>query len=100
MIAQRGIEDIVQYCSLSEEDRKDLQGYFERTGKNKIIQISDGVYYTYKLLMNNKEPRDIRVEYGPDMFYMAHNIIVERQEACAGRKVMGTDDSNADRYAI
>ena len=100
MIAQRGIEDIVQYCSLSQEDRKDLQGYFERTGKNKIIQISDGVYYTYKLLMNNKEPRDIRVEYGPDVFYMAHNIIVERQEACAGRKVMGTDDSNAARYAI
>ena len=50
--------------------------------------------------MNNKEPRDIRVEYGPAMFYMAQNIIVERQEACAGRKVMGTDDSNAARYAI
>lgn len=42
MIAQRGIEDIVQYCSLSEEDRSDLLRYFERTGKNKIIQISDG----------------------------------------------------------
>lgn len=100
MLAQRGIEDIVQYCSLSEEDRKDLLRYFERTGKNKIIRISDGVYYTYKLLMNNKEPQDIRVEYGPDMFYMAHNIIVERQEACSGGKVMGTDDSNAARYAI
>lgn len=83
MIAQRGIEDIVQYCSLSEEDRKDLLRYFERTGKNKIIRISDGVYYTYKLLMNNKEPRDIRVEYGPDMFYMAHNIIVEADYAIA-----------------
>lgn len=31
MIAQRGIEDIVQYCSLSEEDRSDLLRYFERT---------------------------------------------------------------------
>ena len=33
MIAQRGIEDIVQYCSLSEEDRKDYRGILKEQGR-------------------------------------------------------------------
>ncbi len=84
MIAQRGTtEQIVQYSSLSEEDRNDLLKYFISIGKDKIIQISEDKYYTYKLLVNNKESKDIRVKYGPDMFYMAHNIIVDADYAIA-----------------
>ena len=50
---------------------------------DKIVQIDEDKYCTYKLLKNGIDYLDIRVKYYPDMFYLSINIIVEAGYAIA-----------------
>jgi len=77
MLVTDSIWNIIDYKDLSEEERADLKSYFETYGTNKIIHMGDNRYSTYRQLIRGREPMDIRVAFGPNMFLYSRNIVAE-----------------------
>lgn len=76
MIVIENISKIIDYNTISNEERNNLGLFFEHYGYDKIIEITSGRYITYKMFSEGKEAADIRVRYNPDMMYAANPYIV------------------------
>ena len=93
MIVLESIEKIIAFDSLSDVYRNDLKAYFATQGNDKIIEIEKGKYYTSRQLLSREEPVDIRVEYNPDMFFLATPIVMTYGYAIA-------DDQDGNHVAV
>lgn len=48
MVIQKSIEKIIDYDSLTVEEKEDISLFFDHYGSDKIIEVDKDVYYTYK----------------------------------------------------
>lgn len=51
--------------------------YYELHAHSDILYVGNSEFITYKMYKENIEPRNIIVLYGQNMFFDAHNIVVE-----------------------
>lgn len=93
MIIQEGLEKIIDYDSLTVEEKEDISLFFEHYGSEKIIEVDKDAYYTYKSYTTENKPVDIHVTYNQDMFLASINIIVKYGYAVA-------DDLNGNHVCV
>lgn len=93
MIIQEDLEKIIDYDSLTVEEKEDISLFFEHYGSEKIIEVDKDAYYTYKSYTTENKPVDIHVTYNQDMFLASINIIVKYGYAVA-------DDLNGNHVCV
>ncbi len=104
MIVIESTDKIIKYDMLSDEERQNLNLFFEHYGKDKIIEKASDKYITYKMFSEGKGAADIRVKYNPDMMYAANPYIVYAGYAIAvyedgtQRAVLGVRPSTYEHH--
>ena len=68
---------LVPFSSLSEGERGSLTAWFEERGNQAIVDMGNHRYLTADLLRKGKNPADLRVPYGLDMFLRAWDLGAE-----------------------